>query len=59
MQQKDREFAEKLKGFETVWKRVSGSKTAQGSAGRSGVKLMPGKCGKKGRGRYDGGIRGR
>jgi len=58
MQQKDKEFAEKLKGFEAVWKRVGGSKSAQLSAGRSGVKLMPGKNAKKGHGRYHGNGRG-
>ena len=59
MQQKDREFAERLKGFEEVWKRVGGSKTPQCGAGRTGMKLMPGKNTKKGYGRYNGGLRGR
>ena len=58
MQQKDRELAEKLKGFDAVWKRVGNAKTAQSSAGKAGVQLMPGKNGKKGRGRYHGGVKG-
>jgi hypothetical protein len=59
MQQKDREFAERLKEFDAVWKRVSGAKTAPSCANRTGMKLMPGKNAKKGCGRYNGGVKGR
>lgn len=45
----DKEISRRLKGFETVWKRVGAAKSAVGAAEAKGLKLMPGKS--RGRGR--------
>jgi hypothetical protein len=48
----DREFARRLRSFETVWRRVSAAKAPRETAEKLGVKLMPRqscrrRCGRK------------
>lgn len=49
----NRKINQQLKGFEAVWRRVSGSKNARHTAEDCGVKLMPKKNCNKRRGRYN------
>ena len=49
----DMKLQQQLKGFESVWRRVSSSKNAKRTAEETGVKLMPKKDCRKGRGRYN------
>ena len=37
----DREWSRRLRGFETVWKRVGAAKAPEVTAEQCGVKLMP------------------
>ena len=46
---KEREIAEKLKSFDSVWRRVRAAKSAREAASERGVRLMPGKKRKGGR----------
>lgn len=48
----NRKINQQLKGFESVWRRVSSSKNTKQAAQESGVKLMPKKNCNKRRGPY-------
>ena len=40
----DKDIAQRLKGFEAVWRRVGATRSAAAAAEKRGVKLMPGRA---------------
>ncbi|MBR0199624.1 MAG: hypothetical protein IJQ42_05610 [Oscillospiraceae bacterium] len=45
---RDLELQRKLRSFEAVWRRVSASRDPRKAAEAGGLKLMPGKCRRRG-----------